>query len=111
MVAPTSPPDQFDRSITEGLTPKLSLAVCVAFKKHLTVVVVIVIVIVVVVPTPTPTPAPAPRSRGNFHIKIPRRSRLEYPRCRENQSLPRCPVGSSLATIIQLQDEGVRLLS
>ncbi len=66
------------------------------------VVVVVVIVIVVVVPTP------APRSHGNFYIKIPRRSRLESPRRCKHQWLPRRPVGSSLATVVHLQNDDVR---
>jgi len=55
-------------------------------------------------------PPVAPRSRGNFHI-FHHRSRLESPRCRENHWLPRRPVGSSLATVVHLQNDGVRLLS
>jgi len=66
------------------------------------VVVVIIVVIVVVVPTP------APRSRGNFYIKIPRRSRLKSPRRRKHQWLPRHPVGSSIATVVHLQNDDVR---
>ena len=79
--------------------------------RRVVIVVVVVVVIIVVAVIPTPTPTPAPRSRGNSHIKIPLRSRLESPWRRKHQWLPRRPVGSSLTTVIQLQDEGVRLLS
>ena len=55
-------------------------------------------------------PPTAPRSRGNFHIFL-HLSRLKSPRCREHHWLPRRPVGSSLATVVHLQNDGGRLLS
>jgi hypothetical protein len=134
IVAPTSPPDQFDRSEFDALTLLFAVfttfcitAVVVVvvvvvdivvppaasrsrgnfhifrYRSRLDVIVIIVVVVVVVVVPPIP------RSCGNFHIKIPHRSRLESPRCRKYQWLPWRPVGSSLATVAQLQNEdGVR---
>ena len=75
------------------------------------IVVVAVVVIIVVVVIVVVVPPAASRSRGNFHIKIPHWSRLESPLCCEHHWMPRRPVGSSLATVVHLQNDSVRLLS
>ena len=74
------------------------------------VVVVVVVIVIVVLIIVVVIPPAASRSRGDFHVEIPYRSRLEIPRCRKYQWLPWRLVGSSLATVVHLQNNGVRLL-